>query len=118
MVAKKTAAASKKTKQVPARPAALTMKTSQLPAKRAALAKKITPVESELPVGLAKPALRALASAGITSLSEFSKLTEASVANLHGMGPKALSAIKAALKANGTSFANGKYPLRARERIA
>jgi hypothetical protein len=59
---------------------------------------------SDLPK-LAAPAQRALASAGLTSLAKLSRKTEADIAALHGMGPNALAALKAALKAAGMSFA-------------
>lgn len=59
---------------------------------------------SDLPK-LAAPAQRALTGAGLTSLAKLSKKTEAEVAALHGMGPNALTKLKAALKAAGTSFA-------------
>ena len=60
----------------------------------------------ELPK-ISAPAQRALASAGITDLKQLSKLTEAEVAQLHGMGPNALGKLREALKANGLSFKQG-----------
>lgn len=59
-----------------------------------------------LPAKLSKPAQRALAGAGITRLSQLSKMTEAELAKLHGMGPKAIGQLRAALAAAGNSFAN------------
>jgi hypothetical protein len=59
----------------------------------------------ELPAKLAKPAQRALAGANITRLSQLSKITEAELAKLHGMGPKAIEQIRAALTVTGISFA-------------
>jgi DNA-directed RNA polymerase alpha subunit len=56
------------------------------------------------PAGVAKPAQRALANAGITSLEGLAKVPEAKVATLHGMGPKALDALKAAMAAKGLAF--------------
>jgi DNA repair protein RadC len=53
---------------------------------------------------LAAPAQRALASAGVTNLKQLTKLTEAEVAQLHGMGPNALSKLRAALKAQNLTF--------------
>jgi hypothetical protein len=64
--------------------------------------------ESDLPAGLAKPAQRALANAGYTRLKDFAKLSEDEVKKLHGMGPKALTLIRDALRANGLSFASPK----------
>jgi hypothetical protein len=63
--------------------------------------------ESDLPTGLAKPAQRALAAAGYLRLEQFTKLSEADVLQLHGMGPKALDLIRRALMAQGLSFDNG-----------
>ncbi|MFC5451904.1 helix-hairpin-helix domain-containing protein [Paenibacillus aestuarii] len=63
------------------------------------------PQISDLPAGLAKPALRALAGAGYLRLEQFSRLTEAEVLKLHGMGPKALELIRRSLAERGLSFA-------------
>jgi len=62
--------------------------------------------ESDLPAGLAKPAQRALAEAGYTRLEQFTKLREAEVMRLHGMGPNALDQIRRALAAKDLSFAD------------
>ena len=56
------------------------------------------------PAGVAKPAQRALANAGIASLEDLARFPEAKVAALHGMGPKALDALKAAMAAKGLAF--------------
>lgn len=61
---------------------------------------------SDLPK-LSSPARRALANAGYLRLEQFSKLTEAEILKLHGMGPKALEQIRQALAAKGQSFADG-----------
>ena len=61
---------------------------------------------SDLPAGLAKPAQRALAGAGYTRLEQFTKLREAEVMRLHGMGPNALDQIRRALAAKDLSFAD------------
>ena len=61
-------------------------------------------VKTWTPAGVAKPAQRALANAGITSLEALAKVPEAKVAALHGMGPKALEALRAAMAAKGLSF--------------
>ncbi|NOU93276.1 DNA-binding protein [Paenibacillus sp. LMG 31456] len=63
--------------------------------------------ESDLPTGLSKPALRALARAGYIQLDQFSKLAESEVLKLHGMGPKGIDLIRRALAAKGQSFADG-----------
>lgn len=54
--------------------------------------------------GLAAPARRALAAAGIKSLAQLAKKTEAEVAPLHGMGPNALKLLRAKLKAKRLAF--------------
>jgi len=54
--------------------------------------------------GLAKPAQRALANAGIKSLAQLAKKSEAEIAALHGMGPTALATLKRTLAANSLSF--------------
>jgi hypothetical protein len=59
---------------------------------------------NNLPPGLAKPAQRALAGAGYTRLEQLSRVTEAEVLQLHGMGPKALATLRQALDARGLSF--------------
>lgn len=64
--------------------------------------------EKPLPVKLAKPAHRALDSAGITTLKQLSKLTEQEVSQLHGIGQNAIQQIKKALGDNGLSFAQRK----------
>ena len=53
---------------------------------------------------LGAPAQRALASIGVSDLKQLSKFTEVEVAQLHGMGPNALSKLCEALKAQGLSF--------------
>jgi hypothetical protein len=53
---------------------------------------------------LSKPAHRALANAGYTRLEQLAKCTEAEIAHLHGMGPRGLEEIRAALAARGLSF--------------
>ena len=51
-------------------------------------------VESDLPTGLSKPAIRALTGTGYLRLEQFTKLSEAEVLELHGMGPKAMDLIQ------------------------
>ena len=59
---------------------------------------------SPFPKGVARPAQRALASVGVTSLDDLTRLTEAEVARLHGMGPKALGILKQALAEHGKTL--------------
>jgi Alpha/beta hydrolase family len=60
---------------------------------------------SSLPAGLAKPAQRALAAAGYTTLDQLTQVREQDLSRLHGMGPKAVRQLREALAAAGLSFA-------------
>jgi len=62
-------------------------------------------VESAFPKGVGNPALRALASVGVRRLDQIARFSEAELLALHGMGPKAVGIIKAALRAQGKSLA-------------
>jgi hypothetical protein len=63
-----------------------------------------TPSDNPFPRGVSKPALRALASAGYTSVDQLAIANERELAALHGMGPKALGILRSALKAKGKAF--------------
>jgi hypothetical protein len=65
------------------------------------------PNAASFPAGLSGPALRALASAGITSVARLSRWTLADLRALHGMGPKALDALQSALSMSGRRFKDG-----------
>jgi uncharacterized protein YdhG (YjbR/CyaY superfamily) len=62
---------------------------------------------SDLPK-IGAPATRALTAAGYTRLEQLTKVTEAELGQLHGIGPKALGIIRETLKARGWSFKPGK----------
>ena len=62
-------------------------------------------MDSDFPPGLAKPAQRALASAGYTRLDQLTKITEVELRALHGMGPKAIAQLREALAQRGQTFA-------------
>ncbi len=64
--------------------------------------------ESAFPKGIAKPALRALASVGVSNLDEVTRFTESQLLALHGMGPKAMGIINEALRAQSKSLAKEK----------
>jgi hypothetical protein len=66
------------------------------------------PQESNLPPELSRPAQRALANAGYRRLDQLTRVSQAEVEGLHGVGPKALAQLRRALVANGLSFADGK----------
>lgn len=63
---------------------------------------------SDFPKGLAQPALRALHGAGLTRLEQLTAISEAELLRLHGMGPKAMGALRQALAERGLSFAGAK----------
>lgn len=67
-------------------------------------AKKSAPPDTAFPKGVSQPAIRALASIGVTKVDQLAKHREPDVAMLHGMGPKALGILKAELKSLGKSF--------------
>jgi hypothetical protein len=60
--------------------------------------------ESNLPINLAAPARRALDAAGIYRLEQLAKFSEAEIARLHGIGPRAHEQLRRALAAKGMSF--------------
>jgi len=74
--------------------------------------KKITHPEDDLPDGLAQPARRALAAAGIQRLEQLSGFSEAQIKQLHGIGPNALTLLRGALAARGLSFAGENSPVK------
>ena len=53
---------------------------------------------------LGAPATRALAAAGITRLPQVAERSEAELAALHGVGPKAIGLLQRALAERGLSF--------------
>jgi hypothetical protein len=53
---------------------------------------------------LAAPAQRALADAGITSLSRFANLNEGEIKQLYGVGPNTLKQLKLAMNKKGVTF--------------
>jgi len=55
-----------------------------------------------IPAGIGKPALRALAAAGIKSLDDVARANEKDLLALHGVGPKAIRILRAALKTRRT----------------
>ena len=59
------------------------------------------PNADAFPPGIGGPALRALANAGIRSMSDLKGRTDAELAALHGMGPKALAILKSAQTPGG-----------------
>ncbi len=63
---------------------------------------------TQLPEKLSAPARRALDGARLKSLEAVAKKREADVAALHGMGPKALGQLKAAMKEGRLKFTDAR----------
>ncbi|WP_018156414.1 hypothetical protein [Demetria terragena] len=58
----------------------------------------------DLPTAIGRPATRALLGAGITSLDDLTRRTRRQVADLHGVGPKAIRLLEDELVDRGSSF--------------
>ena len=65
----------------------------------------MAPASTEFPKGVSQPAIRALASIGVTQVDQLTRFTERELLALHGMGPKAIRIRRAALTAKGKTFA-------------
>lgn len=61
-------------------------------------------LRAAFPKGVAAPALRALAAAGISELEQLSQVREVNLRSLRGMGPKAVSLLREALRSRGMAF--------------
>ncbi|RUS47927.1 DNA-binding protein [Cohnella sp. AR92] len=61
-------------------------------------------IDSPWPAKLARPAIRALANAGIAHLEQLTLRSETELLALHGMGPKALDLLRQELSERGLSF--------------
>ncbi len=62
------------------------------------------PNRDAFPAGMSGPSLRALHNAGVRSIEGLTRWTRADLAALHGMGPKALGILQAALAERGLVF--------------
>jgi hypothetical protein len=71
---------------------------TQSPAKRDAAIKQTAAIQDNFPSGLSQPALRALANAGYTQLNQLRGVPASELLKLHGMGPKGVRILTAALK--------------------
>jgi hypothetical protein len=58
-----------------------------------------------IPENIGKPAFRALQAEGFLTLHDVSRVSEAALLELHGVGPKAIRLLKTALEQQGLSFA-------------
>ena len=61
-------------------------------------------IAANFPNGMSQPSLRALYAAGIRTLKQLSTITEKQLAELHGMGPKGVRILKAAMEAANIQF--------------
>ncbi|HJQ44800.1 MAG TPA: DNA-binding protein [Amycolatopsis sp.] len=64
----------------------------------------MNPDDTDFPKGAGAPARRALVAAGYTELRQLDGVSAKDLARLHGMGPKALRVLQAALEAQGMSL--------------
>lgn len=62
--------------------------------------------EGDIPANLGAPASRALAGAGYTTLIQVASATERELLSLHGMGPKAIRLLRAALAERDLTLAD------------
>ncbi|MCM6775138.1 DNA-binding protein [Nocardia sp. CDC159] len=60
--------------------------------------------DSTLPHGIGAPATRALNAVGYTELEQLAGVPEAELLALHGVGPKAIRVLRAALAERGLSL--------------
>jgi mannose-6-phosphate isomerase-like protein (cupin superfamily) len=60
--------------------------------------------DTQFPKQLSAPARRALSRAGYTRLDQLTQVSEADLSKLHGVGPTAIEALRAALDERGLSF--------------
>ncbi|MTB87876.1 hypothetical protein H9L21_03950 [Aeromicrobium senzhongii] len=58
----------------------------------------------DLPRGIGRPATRALAAAGITSLAQVAQCTADEIGALHGVGPRAVRVLGEALAERGLGY--------------
>lgn len=65
-----------------------------------------TEIVTEFPRAIAKPAIRALAGAGITSFEQLTAHSARQLLALHGLGPKAIRILGEELASRGLAFAD------------
>lgn len=66
---------------------------------------KATQSNTDFPPNIGNPARQALQVAGFSKLKQLTKVSEAELGKLHGMGPKALRILRETLESKGLSFA-------------
>lgn len=67
---------------------------------------KTSQPKTDFPQSIGNPARQALEVAGYTKLKQLTKVSEAELGKLHGMGPKALRILRETLEAQGLAFAS------------
>lgn len=72
--------------------------------KRATANRQMKTINAAFPAGVSQPALRALLAEGYTHLDQLANLSVKDLRALHGMGPKVLGVLQAALEAKGKSL--------------
>lgn len=60
--------------------------------------------DTDFPREMSEPAWQALSGAGYTRLAQLTQLSEAELLRMHGVGPKTIVQLRAALAAAGLSF--------------
>ena len=68
----------------------------------------MTQRESDLPAGLSAPARMALTGAGYVRLEQLTRVSEAELKKLHGLGPHGINLLRNALNEKGLFFAEKK----------
>ena len=63
-----------------------------------------SPVETDLPSNLGRPARDALIVSGYTRLEQLTQVTEKDLLKLHGMGPKGIRQLREGLAERGWDF--------------
>jgi len=91
-------------KRVRAKEKATRCRLTSNPRLRLATDAQTAAIKDRFPAGIAQPALRALVAGGFTALEQLANVTEAELADLHGMGPKAVQTLRAGLKEKGLDF--------------
>ena len=65
-------------------------------------------LEHDFPKAIGRPATNALLAAGYTRLEQLTRVREADIKQLHGVGPKAINILRATLAEKGLSFAKNR----------
>lgn len=67
-------------------------------------------LKTEFPASMGQVAARELANAGYTKLKQLTKVTEAELLKIHGVGPKAVRILRVLLAEKGMSFGTASKP--------